>query len=59
MTTQVNFTWPKAVRLKRAYQEARDNNQPIFDFEGQRYLADYVYYLLEHLENEFGKPIGE
>lgn len=55
----VTFTYPKAIRLKRAYQQALEHNRPQFTFEGHDYLCDYVRYLLEYLEAEFGKTIGE
>lgn len=53
----VTFTYTKAQRLKRAYQDALSHNQTRFTFEGRDYLTDYVRYLLEYLEGEFGKPI--
>lgn len=59
MNANISFTYPKAVRLQRAYRQALEDNQPQFTFEGHEYLCDYVRYLLDYLADLFGKPIGE
>jgi hypothetical protein len=39
-----------AQRLRKAYQQAKKENKETFEFEGNTFLTQYAYYLLEYLK---------
>jgi hypothetical protein len=43
------FDRAKVSRLRTAYQQARDQNQPSFVFDGTVLITEYARYLLEIL----------
>ena len=51
----MDFTRPKYLKLRRAYNSAVNKGEQQFTFEGQPLLTSYAKYLLEFLGGKFGK----
>lgn len=51
----ITFDRLKLSRLKKRYGIAREKKEESFRFEGSEFVTDYAKYLIEYLENKFGK----
>lgn len=51
MTNSIVFTPEKRDQLRAAYNQAVENNEDIFVFEGNELVTDYAKYLLMHLDD--------
>lgn len=51
--TEIQFTRPMLESLKEAYQQALNNRQDVFIWEGHEMLVAYAKYLIEFLEQRF------
>ena len=47
----VNFTPKKRDDLRKAYNQAVEDNVTEFEFDGNTYYVAYAKYLLQHLDN--------
>jgi hypothetical protein len=54
-TTEMTFTIDTYNRLKKEYNNARQNNLEIFTFDGHELLTDYAKYMIEYLKTKFEK----
>lgn len=56
MEAEMRVLWTKAMReqLRKAYQQAVDNNKEEFTFEGNQYDTFYAKYLLEYMDMKMG-----
>jgi hypothetical protein len=52
---QVSWTLPKLKKFKAAWKAADDAEQESFTFDENEYLVTYARYLIEYLDNVFGK----
>lgn len=57
MSEQKYISWDKlmAKRLKKRYQQAVENGEKDFTFEGNEFVTNFAKYLLEYLESRLGK----
>jgi hypothetical protein len=51
MSNQITFTPEKRDQFRAAYNEAVENGEDVFEFEGNEVLVDFAKYLLIHLDN--------
>lgn len=56
MPNTITFDRPTYMKLKRAYNKARDENRESFTFEGHELLVSYAKYLIEYLEDRLHIP---
>lgn len=53
-TNSITFTPEKLAQLKKEYEEAVNNKQETFLFDGKHeLLVDYAKYLIQYLESRF------
>jgi hypothetical protein len=48
----VTFTASEVGKLRKAYEDAKEEGKEVFEFGGNEYVADYAKYLLEYLEGK-------
>jgi hypothetical protein len=53
MDNKVTYTEESIASLKKRYDEAVENDEKTFIFEGNEYLLDYAKYMIEYLEGVF------
>lgn len=53
MPNEIVFTPEKLELLKKAYQQAVDQKQQEFIFDGNEYVVGYAKYLIEYLTDKF------
>lgn len=49
----INFTWEKLKEFKQAYEKAKLAGIKEFTFEGNEFVLEYAYYLIQYLEMKF------
>lgn len=61
MSQQVIIQWtrPMLKRFKRKYRAAVKNNEHLFLFDGHEIMTAYGRYLIEYLDQQFGKDKNE
>jgi|TARA_Y100000310_G_scaffold51147_1_gene47185 hypothetical protein len=53
MSNKVTYTKESTALLKKRYNEAVENNEKVFIFEGNEYLVDYAKHMIKYLEGVF------
>ena len=57
--TKVEFTFDKALKFKKAYEQALESGagtNETFTFEGNTWVVGYAYYLLQALSFQWRAP---
>lgn len=49
----IKFDFQKFLKLKKAYQTAKDNGLDTFSFNGNNFVLDYAKYMIQYLETKF------
>ena len=55
VTKTISWTRPMLKRFKVAALDARKKQQDAFVFDGNDFVTDYAFYLIQYLEGELAK----